>query len=416
MKIAIVGAGIAGLASAYYLCRRHELTVFEASAHVGGHARTVRVRAGGEQFAVDTGFVVFNETNYPLFTRLLRELDVETRPTSMSFSVRSDRSGIEYNGSSIDGLFSQRRNMLRPRFLRMLGDIARFQIEAPRQALGTAADTTVGSFVAAGGYGPGFVQDYLTPLGSALWSVPPGKFREFRIRFVVEFLANHGMLQWKGRPTWRVIQGGSCRYVQRLTTPFDGNIARRTAVAAIERGKDSVRVVDSLGRSGAFDHAILACHADQALQILRDPSPVEAEILSAFPYQANDAVLHTDPEPLPRRRRAWASWNYRVRQAPSRRATVTYNMNRLQGIPWHAPLNITLNDFSGIEGSRVLRRMRYEHPVFTAGRAAAQARHREVIASNRTSFCGAYWGYGFHEDGVRSAVAVCRALDPGSVR
>ncbi len=416
MRIAIIGAGIAGLASAYYLCRRHELTVFEASEHVGGHARTVCVEAGSRELAVDTGFVVFNETNYPLFTRLLRELGVETQPTSMSFSVRSDRSGVEYNGSSLEGLFSQRRNLLRPRFLRMLGDIARFQVEAPAQVPDVAPDTSVEAFVAAGRYGSGFVQDYLTPLGSALWSVPPGRFREFPIRFVVEFLANHGMLQWAGRPTWRVIRGGSCRYVQKLCRPFARNIARRTPVAAIERRKDGVRVVDSLGRSGVFDHAILACHADQALQLLRDPSRAEAEILGAFPYQLNRAVLHTDPEPLPRRRRAWASWNYRVRQGLSRHATVTYHMNSLQGLPVSTPVNVTLNDFSGIDERRILRRMRYEHPVFTSARATAQARHREVLASNRTSFCGAYWGYGFHEDGVRSAVAVCGALDPESVR
>lgn len=416
MKIAIVGAGIAGLASAYYLCRRHELTVFEASAQVGGHARTVRVEVGGAEYAVDTGFVVFNEANYPLFTRLLRELGVETQPTSMSFSVRSDRSGVEYNGSSINGLFSQRRNLLRARFLRMLGDIARFQIEAPTRALGLPPDTSVESFLAAGGYGPGFVQDYLSPLGSALWSVPPGTFREFPIRFVVEFLANHGMLRWKGRPVWRVIRGGSCRYVQAVSRRFARSIACQTRVAAVERSKDGARVVDGHGRSGVFDHVILACHADQALQILRDPFPAEVAILSAFPYQRNEAVLHTDPEPLPRCRRAWASWNYRVRRGPALSATVTYNMNRLQGFSTNTPLNVTLNDFSGIDERRILRRMRYEHPVFTSARAAAQARHGEVIAFNRTSFCGAYWGYGFHEDGVRSAVAVCRALDPGSVR
>ena len=415
MKIAIIGAGIAGLASAYYLCRRHELTVFEASDHIGGHARTVRVQVGEREFAVDTGFVVFNETNYPLFTRLLGELNVETSPTSMSFSVRSDRSGVEYNGSSVGGLFCQRRNLLRPRFLRMLCDIARFQIEAPTQAAGILRETSVESFVAAGDYGPGFLQEYLTPLGSALWSVPPGTFREFPICFVVEFLANHGMLRWRGRPTWRVIRGGSCRYVQKLSMPFARNIALRTPVVAVERSSDGVRVVDDLGRSGVFDHAIIACHADHALQVLRDPSPVESEILGSFPYQRNEAVLHTDSEPLPRRRRAWASWNYRVRREPTRRATVTYHMNRLQGLPGNTPLNVTLNDFSGIDESRILRRMRYEHPVFTSARAAVQARHPKVIATNRTSYCGAYWGYGFHEDGLRSAVAVCRAIDPGSV-
>ena len=416
MKIAVIGAGIAGLASAYYLCRRHEVTVFEASERIGGHARTVRARTTGREVNVDTGFVVFNETNYPLFTSLLRDLDVETQPTSMSFSVRSERSGIEYNGSSVTGLFSQRRNIARPRFVRMLADIARFQIEAPSLVRTVFRDASVESFVDVGEYGAGFVEDYLLPLGSALWSVPAGSFRQFPIRFVVDFLDNHGMLRWGRRPQWRVIKGGSCRYVQRLATPFARNILRRTPVVAVERHPASVRLKDASGQTGIFDHAVLACHADQALRILRDPSSVEAEILSAFPYQRNDAVLHTDPEPLPSRQRAWASWNYRVRREPSRRATVTYNMNRLQGIPGATPLNITLNDFSRIDERLILRRMRYEHPVFTRSREAAQARHREICGVRRTSYCGAYWGYGFHEDGVRSALDACRSIDPEVVQ
>ena len=412
MKIAVIGAGIAGLASAYYLCRRHEVTVFEASGRIGGHAQTVHARVNGSEVAVDTGFVVFNETNYPLFTSLLRELEVETQPTSMSFSVRSDRSGIEYNGSSVTGLFSQRGNVARPRFLRMLADIARFQMEAPSLVTRVFRDASVESFVHVREYGAGFVEDYLVPLGSALWSVPAGSFRQFPIRFVVDFLDNHGMLRWGRRPQWRVIKGGSCQYVERLATPFARNILRRTPVVDLERRPESVNLRDASGQTGTFDHVILACHADQALRILRDPSPAEAEILGAFPYQRNDAILHTDPEPLPSRRRAWASWNYRVRREPCRRATVTYNMNRLQGLPGPAPLNITLNDSSRIDERRILRRMRYEHPVFTRTREAAQARHREICGVRRTSYCGAYWGYGFHEDGVRSALDACRSIDP----
>lgn len=416
MRIAVIGAGVSGLTSAYYLCRRHEITVFEATDRVGGHAQSVRVQSRQGELAVDTGFVVFNETNYPLFTRLLAELGVETQPTSMGFSVRSDLSGVEYNGSSVNGLFSQRRNLFRPRFVRMLGDIARFQIEAPRLAASASPDATVEAFVSSGGYGSGFTEDYLVPLGSALWSVPSLRFLQFPIRFVVEFLRNHGMLRWSRRPAWRVIRGGCRRYVERISRPFASSIHCNAPVRAIERRKGCVRVVDSRGRSGRFDHAILACHADQALEILKDPSPRESEILLAFPYQPNEAVLHTDPEPLPRRRRAWASWNYRVRAESTRRATVTYNMNRLQGLPSDTLFNLTLNDHTGIDPRRVLRRIRFEHPVFTTARSAMQARHPELIAARRTSFCGAYWGYGFHEDGVRSALAVCRALDPEAVR
>ena len=416
MRIAVVGAGISGLTCAYYLSRRHEVTVFEASDRVGGHADTTKVRVEGQWVAVDTGFVVFNEVNYPLFTRLLRKLDVETQPASMSFSVRSDLSGIEYNGSSINGLFCQRRNLARPRFLGMLRDIARFQREAPALAEAAADDTSVESFVTDGKYGRGFVENYLLPLGSALWSVPQGTFRQFPIRLVVEFLGNHGMLRWSGRPAWRVIRGGASRYVKKLSQPFAQSIVLKAPVAAIKRHAHGVRVIERSGAAGEFDHVVLACHADQALLALQPPSNRESRILRAFPYQQNDAVLHTDPEPLPKRRRAWASWNYRVRSQSEGRATVTYNMNRLQGIPTQTLLNVTLNDFDGIEEGRILKRMRYEHPVFTSQRARAQDCHRELIDTNRTSFCGAYWGYGFHEDGVRSAVAVCRALDPESLK
>ena len=416
MRIAVVGAGISGLTCAYYLSRRHEVTVFEASDRVGGHAHTMKVGLEGQRVAVDTGFVVFNEVNYPLFTRLLRELDVETQPTSMSFSVRSDLSGIEYNGSSINGLFSQRRNLFRPRFLGMLRDIARFQREAPTLAEATSDDTSVESFVSEGGYGRSFVDHYLVPLGSALWSVPQGTFRRFPIRLVVEFLGNHGMLRWSGRPVWRVIRGGAGRYVEKISKPFRSRVVLNAPIAVIERRTDGVRVTERSGMSGEFDHVILACHADQALLALQRPSQRESEILKLFPYQQNEALLHTDPEPLPKTRRAWASWNYRVRIQSEDRATVTYNMNRLQGIQTQTPLNVTLNDFDGINEQRVLKRMRYEHPVFTSGRARAQNCHPELINANRTSFCGAYWGYGFHEDGVRSAVAVCRALDPEAMK
>ena len=416
MRIAVIGAGVSGLTAAYFLCRRHDVTVFEAADSVGGHAQTVRVPGPGREVAIDTGFVVYNETNYPLFTGLLRELDVETQPTSMGFSVRSDLSGIEYNGSSVDGLFSQRRNVLRPRFLRMLGDIARFQIEAPALAKSLPLDTSVESFLSSGGYGPGFVDDYLLPLGSALWSVPAVRFWAFPIRFVIEFLDNHGMLRWSRRPQWRVIRGGCSRYVERLSRPFSGSTHLNSPVRAVERRKDCVRVVDGSGASGSFDHAVLACHADQSLQMLTDASRTETDILSSFPYQSNEGLLHTDPEPLPRRRRAWASWNYRVRRRSGRHATVTYNMNRLQGIPGQTQFNLTLNDAAGIDERKVLRRLRYEHPVFAASRATAQARHPEMIGARRTSYCGAYWGYGFHEDGVRSAVSVCRALDPETVQ
>ncbi|MEZ5364267.1 MAG: FAD-dependent oxidoreductase [Bryobacterales bacterium] len=411
MKIAIIGSGISGLTAAYHLHRRHDVTVFEAGDYVGGHTNTIRFELGGEPWAVDTGFIVYNERNYPLFSALLATLGVESQPTSMSFSVRSDQANLEYNGSSLNQLFVQRRNLFRPGFHRMLRDILRFHREAPAVNGAASDDLSVADYVAREGYSNQFLEHYLTPLGSALWSSPPGTFQSFPIRFVVEFLANHSMLQVEGRPTWRVIRGGSFRYVEKLTAGFRDRILLNTPVRSLERRPGCVRIVDASGAEGRFDHAILACHSDQALRMVQDPTISEVEILKSFPYQANEAVLHTDPSVLPRRRNAWASWNYHVRPDVADRATVTYNMNLLQGLPWTHVFNVTLNDSAAIDPKRVIRKILYHHPIFTARRAEAQRRHAELIGANRTSYCGAYWGYGFHEDGVRSATAVCEALN-----
>ena len=291
------------------------------------------------------------------------------------------------------------------------GDILRFHREAPALSRASGGDdTSVADYVSTQGYSREFYEHYLTPLGSALWSSPPGTFQSFPIRFVVEFLANHSMLQVEGRPEWRVIRGGSYRYVEKLTAGFCNRIRLNTAVRSVERRAGHVRLVDGDGQEARFDHVIFACHSDQALRIVKDPTVTEAEILSSFPYQANEAVLHTDPSVLPRRRNAWASWNYHVRPDAADRATVTYNMNLLQSLPWTHVFNVTLNDSEAIDPQRVIRRILYHHPIFTARRGEAQRRHRELANSNRTSYCGAYWGYGFHEDGVRSALAVCSAL------
>lgn len=410
MKIAIIGAGIAGLTAAHRLHRRHDVTVFESDDYVGGHTNTIRFELAGEEWAVDTGFIVYNERNYPHFSALLAELGVETQPTSMSFSVRSDAANLEYNGTSLDKLFAQRRNLFRPSFHRMLRDILRFHREAASLNRISGDDVSVADYVAREGYSRAFFEHYLTPLGSALWSSPPGTFQSFPIRFVVEFLANHSMLQVEGRPQWRVIRGGSFRYVEKLTAGFRDRIRLNTPVYSVERRTGHVRLVDASGAEARFDHVIFACHSDQALRIVQDPTVSEVEVLQSFPYQANEAVLHTDPSVLPRRRKAWASWNYHVRPDAADRATVTYNMNLLQCLPWKHVFNVTLNDSEAIAPDRVIRRILYHHPIFTARRAEAQRRHGELIDANRTSYCGAYWGYGFHEDGVRSALSVCDAL------
>jgi predicted NAD/FAD-binding protein len=405
-RVAIVGGGISGLTSAYLLAPDHEVTLFEANDYPGGHTNTVTVEVGGESRDVDTGFIVFNERNYPHFTKLLDRLDVASQPTCMSFSVRCDRTGTEYNGTSLNGLFAQRGNLFRRRFLGMLRDIFRFNREAKERFETLDETTTVAEWVEERGYGRAFTEHYLVPMGAALWSSPPDSFRGFPIRFVIEFFRNHSMLDIGGRPVWRVIEGGSKRYVEAMTRSFADRIRLSTPVTEIRRETRGVRLKTAGGEAHEFDHVILACHADQALRMLADPSETERELLGAFPYQPNEAVLHTDTSVLPRRPRARASWNYRLPVDNPDQATVTYDMNRLMSLDTDDRFLVTLNDASAIDPLRVLRTFQYSHPVYVAGRAQAQRRHHELIGVNRTSFCGAYWGYGFHEDGVRSALRV----------
>ena len=448
-NIAVIGAGISGLVAAHRLSTRHAVTLFEANDYIGGHTHTIDVEIGDERHAIDTGFIVFNDRTYPKFVALLDELGVRSRPTSMSFSLRCDRTGLEYNGTSFNGLFAQRRNLVRPSFIRMLRDILRFNREAARMVLqGEWSDcrdeTTVAEFVNFGRYSREFVEHYLLPMGSAIWSCPIGTFAQFPIRFIVEFYQNHGMLNLRDRPVWRVVDGGSRTYVHEILRRFSGRVLKSTPIHRVRRLADRVEVTPRGGLAQNFDHVVFACHADQALKILADPLPSERELLNAFPYEKNYAVLHTDASILPRRRRAWASWNYRMppnfsTQAtnaqcfgrkfigergwagldspgaipnPTRPdATVTYCMNLLQHIRSRYVFNVTLNSDELIDPTKVLQRFVYEHPIFTVRRAAAQARHGELLNANRTSYCGAYWRNGFHEDGVVSALAVCDSLN-----
>jgi predicted NAD/FAD-binding protein len=416
MKIAIVGSGISGLTAAWLLCPEHEITVFEAGGHVGGHTLTAEVRLEGERQSVDMGFIVFNENHYPLFFRLLQRLGIVSQPTSMSFSVRCDRTGLEYNGTSFQTLFAQRRNLFRPPFWRMLRDIARFNREAAALLGPAANETTVEEFVRQGKYGASFLEHYLIPLGSSLWSSPREEFLRFPIRFVARFLNNHEMLQATGRSLWRVVQGGSARYVDALTQPFRDRIRLGCPVRSIRRHPDGVEIVTAPGDGERFEEAILACHADQALRLLADPLPAERDILEAFPYRENDTVLHTDASLLPRLRRAWGSWNYHVRIDRPESATVTYHMNRLQSLKSRHEFCVTLNETDAIDPRTILRRETFHHPLFTMNRERAAARRREMIRANRISFCGAYWGFGFHEDGVRSALEVGQAFGRGEIR
>lgn len=417
MRLAIVGSGISGLVAAYRLHPRHHVTVFEALDYVGGHTHTVDVEVAGDRRAIDTGFIVFNDWTYPNFIGLLRELDVSSHPTTMSFSVRDERTGLEYNGNSLSTLFAQRSNLFRPRFYRMLADIVRFNRDAKRLVTDCDEEVTVGEFLLRHRYSQEFAEQYLLPMGAAIWSCPTGTFSKFPIRFIVDFYHNHGLLSVFHRPTWHVVDGGSRSYVQAMTRGFADRIRLRTPVRQVQRDADHVLVQPVNGEPERFDHVIFACHSDQALAILgSDASPVERELLSAFPYSRNVAVLHTDASVLPTLRRAWASWNYRLTRTRDGGlpATITYNMNILQGFQSPHTYCVTLNEGSAIDPRKVLGQFEYHHPVFTTKRAAAQARHAELIDQRRTSFCGAYWGNGFHEDGVNSALAVVRAFDEKS--
>jgi uncharacterized protein len=412
MKIAIVGTGIAGMTAARLLHRRNHIVVYEAASYVGGHTNTIEIDEGVRKLAVDTGFIVFNEITYPHLCRLFREIGVQSRDSDMSFSVHCERTGFEYNGTSFDLLFAQRRNLLAPGFWMMLAEILRFNREAPGHlADGLEDSVSVDAYVTRNGYGERFVEHYLAPLGASLWSCDARRFRAFPMRFVIEFLSNHGMLQVNGRPVWKTVAGGSKQYVAPLTEPFRERIHLNAPVTAVRRHPRGVEVVLEGGHRERFDEVVLACHADQSQRLVVDLDSEEREILGHFPYQTNEAVLHTDTRLLPDRRKAWGSWNYRIPACERDRVTVTYNMNRLQGIESRNTYCVSLNQTHGIEASRILRRIRYEHPLFTPGRDQAQGQHGAMIRRRGISYCGAYWGFGFHEDGVRSALSVCEAFD-----
>jgi predicted NAD/FAD-binding protein len=404
MRIAVIGSGISGMVAAYYLSRDHEVTVYESGAHIGGHTNTVDVHYHGRDYAVDTGFIVYNDWTYPNFIALLDELQVPWQPSHMSFSVRCEKSGLEYNGTSINSLFAQRRNLVRPSFLRMVADILRFNRRAPQLLADGAEGMTLAEYLRRDGYSRYFIDHYIIPMGAAIWSSRPVDMLNFPVRFFVEFFANHGFLSVDERPTWRVIQGGSREYVKRLTARYASRIQLNTPVASMQRQPNRVVVRLKNGTVESFDQVFVACHSDQALKLLSDPSHEEREILGAIPYQANEALLHTDSSLMPHRPRAWAAWNYHLPIEQYERVTVTYNMNILQSLAAPAQFLLSLNRNGDVDPRQVLGRYTYHHPVYTAAAVAAQARRREINGVRRTYYCGAYWSYGFHEDGVKSAL------------
>ena len=410
MRIAVIGSGIAGLASAWLLSRRHEVTLFEANDYLGGHTHTHDIELDGRRYAVDTGFIVHNPLHYPLLTRLFDELGVASQPTTMSFAVHNEASGLEYNATSLDALFCQRRNLLSPRFIGMVRDLFRFYREAPALLHGPHPGPTLGDWLAVHRYGAAFRDEHLVPMASALWSSPAEQILAFPARYLVQFMANHQMLQVAGRPEWRVVRGGSASYVRAMRQRWQVRERLGNPVRDIRRDRLGVMVTSEAGAE-RFDQVVLACHSDQALALLADASEPERAILGAIPYQANDVVLHTDATLLPRRRKAWAAWNAFIPREPGAPCTVSYCMNLLQSLDAPEPFVVTLNRSEAIDPAKVLRRMRYHHPVYTHASVAAQQRKAEIQGVNRTWFAGAYWGWGFHEDGMRSAVDVAAALD-----
>lgn len=414
MKIAVVGTGIAGNVAAWELSRAHEVTVFEAEGRIGGHTNTVEVSLGHRSWAVDTGFIVFNDWTYPNFIAILEALGVAWQESDMSFSVKHARSGLEYNGTSLNALFAQRSNLFRPSFLGMIRDILRFHREAPALLEDGAPDLSLGEWLDRERYGRAFVEHYVVPMGSAIWSATQARMRQMPAKFFVRFFRNHGMLSVDERPVWRTIRGGSREYVRKLVAGHRDRIRLDTPVESIRRAEDHVLIRARGCEAERFDHVFLACHSDQALALLEDPSDAERAVLGAIAYQDNEAVLHTDSSVLPSRRLAWAAWNYHLLEQPERPAAVTYNMNILQRLDAPETFCVTLNHTEAIDPARIIDTYHYSHPVFTPEAVAAQARHREVNQGRRTSYCGAYWRNGFHEDGVVSALAALEhfAEDP----
>ena len=409
MRIAVIGSGISGLASAWLLSRAHAVTLFETQDYLGGHTHTHRVRMQGRWYAVDSGFIVYNPLHYPLLAHLFRELGVESQPTSMSFALRNDISGLQYNATSLNRLFCQRRNLASPRFWRMLRDLLRFYREAPAVLSGGDPDLTLADYLRLHGYGSAFADDHLIPMASALWSCAHRDVRAFPVRHLVQFMVNHQMLQAAVRPTWRVVKGGSASYVAALRERWQVQVRLRTPVRAVLRTNSEVQIHSSDGPE-RFDHVVISCHSDQALRLLSDASVQENDILGRIRYQRNDAVLHTDPAVMPSRHSAWAAWNVLIPRTPVPACSVSYYMNLLQGLDAPEPLIVSLNATEHIQPQKILARMQYEHPVFTSGAVAAQKRKAEIQGKRRTWFAGAYWGWGFHEDGMRSAVAVARGF------
>lgn len=404
MKIAIIGTGVAGNVAAYYLNKQHDIRVYEASDYIGGHTHTHDISLGDEQHRVDTGFIVFNKKTYPNFIELLHHLNVDYQPSDMSFSVQAESDNLEYNGSTLNQLFAQRRNLFRPKFYRMIKDILRFNKESLTLLEESYDSLSLGQYLSDNNYSSQFIHHYIVPMGAAIWSTDHDSMFKFPARFFVQFFHNHGMLSVDDRPQWYVIKNGSSEYVKPLVVDHRDKIKLSAAVQSVRRANNKVYVKAVGCEEEVFDYAFIASHSDQALAMLDEPTSLESEILSAIPYTDNEAVLHTDQALMPKRRLAWAAWNYHLLKQKKERVALTYNMNILQNLKSQHTFCVTLNNTEAIDESKIIKRMQYTHPFFTLEGVKAQQRHSEINGCNRVFYCGAYWRYGFHEDGVVSAL------------
>lgn len=413
MNIAIIGGGISGLTTAHLLCNEHQITLFEAGDYPGGHTNTLDVTHNGICYAVDTGFIVFNERTYPNFIKLLERLGVPSQPSVMSFSAVCETTGLHYCATNLDTFFAQRRNLFSLPFWRMLLEIFRFNRSSAELYGSSDLNLTLGEYLRVHGYSALFIEKFLIPMGAAVWSADPAQFLSFPAAAFVQFFTNHGMLNAVDQPVWRVVTGGSRQYVAPLIRPFRDRIRLSTPVERVQRFDDRVIVTPLGGEPEQFDHVVLACHSDQALAMLVDPSDAERELLGAIPYQRNDTVLHTDSRLLPSIPKVRASWNCLLPRRQQASVVLTYWMNLLQTITAPVDFCVTLNSPEAIDPKAVIRRLVYHHPVYSAAAFEMQKRRDEISGVNRTSYCGAYWSWGFHEDGVKSALAVCRQFGKG---
>ena len=402
MKIAIIGSGISGNTLAYHLNSNHQITLFESNSRVGGHSHTHEIEIFNQKLNVDTGFIVFNKKTYPHFLNLLHELKVPYENSAMSFSVKDSQKDFEYNGTNLNALFAQRKNLISPTFYKMIKEILRFN-KSSTLLLKNNEEISLGEYLDREAYSDFFKKYYILPMGSAIWSSDVKTMMTFPAKFFVRFFDNHGMLNINDRPQWLTITGGSINYVKKLISPFEKKIKLNSQIKSVERKNDHV-AIQFHDRTERFDWVFFACHSDEALKLIKSPTQDEKNVLKAIPYKDNEVILHFDERFMPRRKLAWAAWNYHVAEDSSSPVSLTYNMNILQNLKTNVPVLVTLNPQEKIDKHKIIKKLSYAHPQYSLKSIEAQSKHHLISGVNRTSFAGAYWGNGFHEDGVKSAI------------